>query len=293
MAALATPKPQKMNRGFTEKQLENEKNAKDFAWTARQVPSAFDPVQLKENGIVVGWLDWWNTRSKLFCCCFPCAGCLAGHKVIAGTDAEVWKKQLENQNPDCPPSMQGLWWLQYNIAHEQLVTIFSDAEFVGTYNEDGTDGYGMWYRPLEWNWSRENTCFGYILGISAKRGGSKVTGLMNLKDGILTVYNGKGQGMQMVYKITDDEWWKVHYLADPGMEGDQEINFMYKWLKVLDKDGNKTQHWDEYVAWTDRPLPHENCGTSWFPFWSCCLSNRQINENMIMPNKKQIVRFST
>lgn len=188
--------------------------------------------------------------------------------------------------------MKGLWWLQYNYAHEELVTIFSDAEFSGTFNEDGTDGYGKWGRPLRTNWTRENTMFGLILsGYAKKNPPPTAKGRMNLKDGICTVHGSSGSGIQVVYRQNDLEWWKVHYKANPGEEGDQEIEFMYKWLKVLDKDGNPTKFWDEYVEWAEAPLPHKNCGTSWWPFWGCCLSNKQIAENMCRPNPKQVVDF--
>jgi hypothetical protein len=202
---MSTPVSQQMLRGFTDEQLEKEKFAKDFQWNARSVPPQFDPVQLDIASTPLKCLDWWNTRSQLFCCCFSCAACLSGHETIDGTDPEVWKKQLENPNPGTPESMQGLWWLKYNIAHEQLVTIFADANFVGTFNKEGTDGYGMWYRPLETNWSRERSCFGYILGWNGKRTQSSVTGKVNLKDGIVTVNSGRGAGTQIVYKITDNE----------------------------------------------------------------------------------------
>jgi hypothetical protein len=139
------PVSEKMDRGFTKEQLDMEKFGLDFQWDAREAPPKFDPVQLDIAQTPLKCLDWWNTRSQLFCCLFPCAGpCFSGHETIDGTNPEAWKKQLENPNPDAPASMQGLWWLKYNIAHEQLVTIFGDAEYVGTFNEDGTDGHGMW-----------------------------------------------------------------------------------------------------------------------------------------------------
>ena len=62
---------------------------------------------------------------------------------------------------------------------EQLNTIVGDADFVGTFDEEGADGYGIWYRSLEHNWSRETSCFGYVLGINANRGDKKVKGRMN------------------------------------------------------------------------------------------------------------------
>ena len=40
------------------------------------------------------------------------------------------------------------------------------------------------------------------------------------------------------------------------------MNFIYKWLKVIDKDGEPTEHWTEYVKWSKDPLPYRNCGVS-------------------------------
>lgn len=38
---------------------------------------------------------------------------------------------------------------------------------------------------------------------------------MNLKDGICTVHDKRGEGIQVVYRVTEDEWWKVHYGGNP------------------------------------------------------------------------------
>mmetsp|Transcript_11435 Transcript_11435/g.21389 ORF Transcript_11435/g.21389 Transcript_11435/m.21389 type:complete len:311 (+) Transcript_11435:232-1164(+) len=283
---------------FSPDQIEASENAKAFPWHARTRPESFDPIQLRTFQPPAGkLLDWWNTRSNLFCCFFPIMRCIGGESLIqaAGDDdvVEEWKRQLEATKYDkkCPDSMKGLWWLKYNHAHEELVTIFSDANFLGTFNEEGTDGYGDWQRPLSTNWSRDYTCFGLILSVANKKEDSSVDGQMNMKDGICTTFNSAGKGVQVVYKVNNNEWWKVHYNGNPGEKGEQEINFMYKWLKVLDKDGNKTEHWDEWKKWVDEPLPHENCGSTWFPCWACCLSNTELTDNMVRPNRRQVVRF--
>lgn len=283
-----------MNRDdgdFTKEQLDAETIGRNYDWKSREIPSNYDPVQLDTFDPPARFIDWWNTRSTFLCCLFPCLSCISSHKTFDGTDPTVWKKQLENPNKGVPESMQGLWWLKDNVAHEQLMTIFGDADFVGTYNEDGTDGYGMWYRPFRHNWTRENSMFGHVLGVNGNRGNIKVSGRMNLKDGILTVHTGLGDGNQIVYKVNDEEWWKVHYAGNPGEALQDEIIYMYKWLKVLDKDGKQTKHWKEYVDWSNAPLPNQNCGTSWFPCWSCCLPRKKALENMVYPNKTQIVNF--
>lgn len=285
---------QKMDRdndveiSYTDEQLEMDRLARAFPWGKRQVPKTYEAVQLNKGSITASCLDWWNTRSKIFCCCFPLVACCAKNEVIDATDAEIWKKQLDNPtNPNAPDSYQGLWWLKDNIAHENLVTIFSDAKFVGTFNKEGTDGYGYWEKGLSENWSRDQSCFGLVLGLAATRSANTVTGVMNMKDGICTVDGG--EAAQIIYRINDDEWWKVHYKKNE--DGTEEIDYMYKWVKVLDKDGNKTKHWKEWEEWTTGPLPHKNCGTSWFPLWPICLSGKKKLENMIRPNKKQVVRF--
>ena len=84
---------------------------------------------------------------------------------------------------------------------------------------------------------------------------------------------------------------KIHYVGNIGEEGEQEVNYMYQWLKVLDKDGEPTEHWQEYVKWSKDRLPHSNCGTSWCTCWGCCLSKTQTFENMSRPNPKQIIMF--
>lgn len=205
---------QKMNRGeggeggeFSSDQIQASENAKSFPWNARTRPEAFDPIQLRTFQPPVGKvLDWWNTRSNLFCCFFPVVRCMfgGGESLIKSDDMEQWKRQLDATRYDkkCPDSMKGLWWLKYNHAHEELVTIFSDADFVGTFNEEGTDGYGNWQRVSGVNWSRDYSCFGLILSVANKKEDASVNGYMNMKDGICTTFNSAGRGVQVVYKVS-------------------------------------------------------------------------------------------
>jgi hypothetical protein len=162
----------------------------------------------------------------------------------------MWKRQIVDHplNVNCPESMRGLWWLQWDHAPENLVTIFSDCEWIGMLNEndnnatittnnnnhhhhhdddndddDNVDmnindlqGYGMWTRRLKYNWSRDDSCLGLVFAIwAANRSESRFWGRMNLKDGICTVHGKRGEGIQVVYRVTEDEWWKVHYGGNP------------------------------------------------------------------------------
>lgn len=263
-----------------------EKKAKEYPWDKRSIPAEFVTVQ-EDRKIPFSIVDWWNTRSPLFCCLFPFAKCYTGATTIDGSDPSVWKKHLDKYK-NGPESMRGVWWLQYNTAHENLVTIFNESDFVGELNEDGTEGYGRWTRSLRTNWTRENTCFGHILTMFARyKGDPLVGGYYNLNDGILTL----DPGSQWIYRVNDNEWWKIHYVGNIGEEGEQEVNYMYKWLKVIDKDGTPTEHWGEYVKWSKEKLPHSNCGTSWCTCWGCGLSNKQKFDIMTRPNPKQIVMF--
>jgi hypothetical protein len=288
-----------MSETFTPEQLSAEKQGKSYPWDSRQRPETYTPVQLQRDPL--GWkelpcIDWWSTRSKFLNCCFPFAYCCLGKgkKVFDSTnEIEFWKEQLANESSNkCPDSMKGVWWLKDNIAHEKLVTIFSDAEMVGTFNEDGTDGYGTWSRSMHYNWSRDRNCFGYILSLNGKITKSNVNAVMNMKDGKMRV---GGHGDQIVYRVSDDEWWKTHYAAKPGEVGGDYITYMYKWLKVLDKDGNPTQYYEEYVKMSKQQLPNNTtcihcccCSYCW-PMCGGCVSGVQIKENMAYPNPTQIV----
>ncbi len=205
---------------FTKEDLEKAEEAKTFPWHARKQPETFEPVQLnKPNRVRNQFIDWWNTRTLLLFFLNPILRLVANHKIIDATDADVWKDQLKNpSNERCPDSMKGLWWMQYNTAPENLVTIFNDAEFTGTYNEEGTDGFGTWARSLKHNWTRENALFGLVLSIWGNRDTAKVEGRMNLKDGICTVHGLGNEGQQVIYRQNDDEWWKIHYLGNPVSE---------------------------------------------------------------------------
>jgi len=266
------------------------KEAEEFAWDARRVPEEFEPVQ-SEWELPVTCCDWWNVRSKLFCFVFPIMGCISGHKTYDADDAEAWREVAMNpSNPHCPDDMKGVWWFKYNHAHEQLVTVFGDSEFDGDFGEDG-NGMGTWTRKLQWNYSRDRSCFGLVMASAGKCRDNSTLGKMNLQDGICTIRGPHGNDTQVIYKINDNEWWKVHYMGKIGEEGFDDIEMMYKWIKVIDGDGNKTEHWDEWVESSKKPLPHRNCCEPWFPLWSCCLGKREVVENMFSANKKQVIRF--
>ncbi len=188
------------NKKLTTEQLQAISEAQSFQWDTRKVPEKYDPVQLKQSKVTFPFVDWWNTRSNLLCCCFPILGCISGSTYVDAEDTAPWKEILKYSNPDTPESMRGLWWLQDNIAHENLVTIFNDCEFTGNFNEDGTNGYGIWELSLKDNWSRDRSAFGHILLAAAVVTSNTVKGYMNLKDGILTVFSGKGKGRQVVYR---------------------------------------------------------------------------------------------
>ncbi len=52
---------------------------------------------------------------------------------------------------------------------------------------------------------------------------------------------------------------------------------------MIDKDGKETKHWKEWVEWTKAPLPNKGL--------PCFMSMEDKLENMVYPNKVQLVRF--
>ena len=206
---------------FSGEEIQAGEYGQNFPWNHRNRPEIFDPVQIRlgRESPPCSWCDWWSSRSTACCCLFPIFRWIFGFVVVVQTNKDcidAWKKQIQNPlNKDCPESMQGLWWLKYNHAPENLVTIFSDCEWKGTFNKEGTDGYGEWGRHLAKNWSRDYALLGWIFMIWGSRKNARFRGRMNLKDGICTIHGKRGEGIQIVYRINDNEWWKVHYNANP------------------------------------------------------------------------------
>jgi hypothetical protein len=204
---------------FTAEQIKADEYAKQFAWHHRKRPESFDAIQIRlgTESPICKWCDWWSSRSTFLCCIYPILQWIFGISPLQNKDSvDAWKEQLQNPlNKKCPESMQGVWWLKYNHAPENLVTIFSDCEWNGTFNKEGTDGFGEWERRLNHNWSRDSALLGWIFMIWGVRKKSLFKGRMNLKDGICTIHGRKGEGIQVTYRINDDEWWKVHYNANP------------------------------------------------------------------------------
>lgn len=97
-----------MNTNFTQEQLDAAEKAKAFNWNARSKPETFDPVQLREGSIVAKFLDWWSTRSTMFCCLYPVLRCTGSQTLIEASELEKWREQLKDPlNKSCPKSMQG------------------------------------------------------------------------------------------------------------------------------------------------------------------------------------------
>ena len=188
-----------------------EEEARSLSWSKRNPPKQFNPIQIKADDLTCKWLDWWNTRSPLFSCCFPLLRCISSScfnqeiEVLDAASPSIWEEHLKQQvMSHCPEELRGVWWMQYNYAHEQLVSAFSGAEWIG-----GTE-YGLWRKPLRNYWTRDNTCFGYILLMNGAARNGKTKALYNLKDGKFWIQNSDG-GDQLVYRISEDEWWKIHY----------------------------------------------------------------------------------
>jgi len=259
--------------------------ARSFNWDERERPAVYDPVQLRTYNLPVGFVDWWSTRSQLFCCCFPLARCVAGRgnpfavTVTDITDDSIWGPALARPILTAPESLRGVWYLADNIAHENLV-LMNDAVVEGDFDAQGTSGFGAWKHSLRSTWSRDTTCFGWILLVSASvRDNQEVAAAFNLEAGKLR-FNER----EWVFRVDDDMWWKTHFEPSTG-----EVVYMYRWLRVIRPDGSKTQHWDELVRRATAPLPHRNCFEPWLPCWSCCISNEQRVRNMIYINKHNSV----
>jgi len=257
------------------------KSARRMDWSAREKPSRFFPVQVQNYTLPLGFCDWWNTRSPLFCCCFPCMRCLSGRgnpfavSVVDILDDSIWAAELAKPVDSAPESLRGVWFLSDNVAHENLV-LFNDAVVEGEFDASGATGFGAWKHSMRTTWTRDATCFGWILLTAASvRPNQDVVAAFNFGAGKL-----KLNDREWVFRHTEDEWWKTHF--EPGTS---RITYMYRWLRVLRPDGTKTAHWADLERRATAKLPNSNCGTSWFPCWPCFLSDRQRMDDMVFINR--------
>lgn len=265
-------------------------------WDAREYPG-YQPAQLDPDkaNVPCSFCDWWNRRSWLCCCCFPCIQCANGlcnpclAQRVDALDPEIYKKTLEMPTK-CPEELKGVWWLQDNIAAESLVN-FNDSFF-----EDKGDGNLYWEHDVPQSWLRDYSVFGLCLGtVNACLGITKcawkewqqvVSATFNFEKG-----KGKFDEFQWVYKINEDEWQKASYAAKVGEPKADEVTYMYRWRRVMRGDGSTTAAWDEMKEVMQSPLPKKNCCAPWCPFWPLCISKKDILLNMTYNNQMQVVIF--
>eukprot|EP00440_Ansanella_granifera_P018298 gb/GFBE01019870.1/.p1 GENE.gb/GFBE01019870.1/~~gb/GFBE01019870.1/.p1 ORF type:complete len:304 (+),score=61.53 gb/GFBE01019870.1/:1-912(+) len=264
--------------------------SKELPWNAREKPATYNPVQTKpgENQFPMpySFVDWWSPRSMLLCCCYPAFWCIngrgnpcAGGNSVDITDPSIWKEALA-QPTACPDSMKGVWWLKDNLAHECLICLH-DAEWSGDFNSAGTRGIARMRKRMDTLWSREQSAFGKVLQAAATlRSGEEawVGGLFNFDI-------GKGQQLdapvpEWGFKISEDEYWKAFYYANPGEPRGDDIYYMYKWIRVMRPDGSTTAAFEDFKSRCTMPDPNANCGTSWCSCWPAGLSMEQRLQSM-------------
>eukprot|EP00929_Paragymnodinium_shiwhaense_P117208 TRINITY_DN8751_c0_g1_i1.p1 TRINITY_DN8751_c0_g1~~TRINITY_DN8751_c0_g1_i1.p1 ORF type:complete len:356 (-),score=64.40 TRINITY_DN8751_c0_g1_i1:535-1602(-) len=105
-----------------------------------KIPTVYAPPQ--KNSSWQNSLLYCLLRSP--CCC--CQGSMQRHlcgisrvETLKVTDPdEAFKRMLAVSNPNCPEHLQGIWWLEDNVAPEGLV-LFQDSEWFqeGVFVKDG------------------------------------------------------------------------------------------------------------------------------------------------------------
>lgn len=177
----------------------------------------------------------------------------------------------------------------------------------------GTSGLGTFHRNLHYGWSRDHSCFGYILQANGAVDTGELFAEVNLDQGKMKINES-----EWLFRVTEDEWWKVNFKPDGiliDFDKDHDFYYSYRMLKggerhlvplvappspeylcptpfsVIDRYGNPTEHFKLLAEEATSPLPFENCGTSWCRCWGCFLTASQGYQNMAISNQYQTIVF--
>eukprot|EP00401_Gymnodinium_catenatum_P017597 CAMPEP_0117538532 /NCGR_PEP_ID=MMETSP0784-20121206/42526_1 /TAXON_ID=39447 /ORGANISM="" /LENGTH=280 /DNA_ID=CAMNT_0005335147 /DNA_START=112 /DNA_END=954 /DNA_ORIENTATION=- len=121
-----------------------------------ELPTIYDPPQF--SPIFIGLINPLARCS--FCCISPvarsicCGSCCSVDLVHISNPDDWFKKMLQSRKPECPPSLQGLWWMKDNAAAEGLLT-FQDAIW---------ESESQFVKYPAWNWTVDaNNVWGLCL----------------------------------------------------------------------------------------------------------------------------------
>jgi len=128
---------------------------KKFEEAALPYTKIYDPPQLKGAGQYAASLtDCCTHRSKV--CSLSCAPWFQKrvHNLEYGllSEPDAWfSRMLENENPNMPQFMKGMYWMEDNLAPEVVLT-FQSMDW----RPGGMQGYIM----PRYNWTNDTSCWG-------------------------------------------------------------------------------------------------------------------------------------
>lgn len=107
---------------------------------------------------------------------------------------------------------------------------------------------------------------------------------------VFNLETGKGVGdpSERTWRIDEDEWQKANYSKNVD-EPDAEINFMYRWRRVIRGDGSTTPAFEEMKQILTSPYPHRNCLEPWCVCWPMLLTKEERLKDMAYSNRNQLV----
>jgi len=128
---------------------------KKFEEAALPYTKIYDPPQLKGAGqYAASFTDCCTHRSKV--CSLSCAPWFQKrvHNLEYGllSEPDAWfSRMLENENPNMPQFMKGMYWMEDNLAPEVVLT-FQSMDW----RPGGMQGYIM----PRYNWTNDTSCWG-------------------------------------------------------------------------------------------------------------------------------------
>jgi len=274
-------------------------------------PATYDPPQLRPGWLGrcrnVSCINWYLRRSPFCaspvvpCCCAQCCYCCFNptRDVVQISNPDEWfiKMLSTGTSPKCPPHLQGIWWMQDNIAHEELGT-FHDGEWA-------TERLGL--KSLAFNWTRASTCFGAILHTFVAWNKNTIRCEISPDGRWLNLAGSSGDPV-WIYKIQPDDRFALpgggELKTGPGemmrlsfkdqMDTNSELTFQYRVRRVayLDEAGSlvKTEAYDELAALVALPQRPQGCCCG---YCLCNLSEEQRAwRNFPMMNDEVVVKYA-
>jgi len=266
-------------------------------------PDKYDPPQFATGYLPKSsctcW-NWWQQRSRVWCCCACCVYkcCVKNVEYLPFEQPDEWMVKMLSTgvSPKCPKRLQGIFWLQDNIAaHEHLVT-FHDADWA-------TERLGL--KDISYNWTRGPTAFGAFLACFVQSKGYKMRLEVSPNEKWLS-FCGSGEPQWMYMPSPGEQYTTPDgktIVPDPeelmrvsfkdSSDYTSEVTYQYRVRKIayLSEDGTlvKTSAYNDLLEAATMPLEPSPC--CFGQYW-CVSDEQRAYKNMPQLPSQTVVKYA-